>query len=371
MIKSIFLFALPTVLLALGNPVNSSTLRVTDFGAQCNGTSDDTAEIQAAFNSAQVGDFVEFPPGTCVYSNTLNLSSKTNVQVYGAGMNNTVLKSVNVAKSAFRVINGQGIYIQDLQLQAPGATTRSADPSTSGFYVQGGNDVNFSRVKVDRVASVGIFVNGGMYVRIFDSEVRNTLADGIHVTGGSYSVTVSRNTVVSTGDDSFSCVGYGTTINHYVGFFDNSSTSSGASGVTVEGCEFVEVHRNTIASSRASGVRIASWIVWPTGRVNEVEVRWNVISNSPTGDTQNHHPILVATDNQLVEQVHIRDNTINWPRSWTVARLYGINGGLVRNSQVERNTVWSGYSVTDCVVLQGATSNIWVNGNVIDGRVCN
>ena len=356
--------ALFSLLLTVGAfSAEAATLKVVNFGAMCNGTHNDTANIQAAFNAAATGDLIEFPSGTCLYSNTLGLNTKSMLEIYGAGKNSTKLKGANPLLSAIRVINGFDIEFRDLQVTVPTASTRSGDPNTAGFYVAGGDTINFFRVKVDRVASAGIVADGVTHFGVYDSEIRNTLADGVHITGGSYSATISRNTAVNTGDDSFACVGYGTVINHYVGFYDNTSTDSQASGSTAEGCEFVEIHRNIFTRSRVSGIRVNSNAFWSTGRVNEVDVRWNTIDTAPIGDKVNHSGIIVFSDNQVVERVHVRDNTILNPQAWSAVRLYGSSGGIVRNSEIERNAVWGGTGITDCISLEGNYSNILVQNN--------
>lgn len=354
----------------LSSSIGAATLKVVNFGAKCNGSTNDTASIQATFNAASSGDLIEFPSGTCVYSNTMSLNNKLHLEIYGAGKNSTKLKGTNPSKSAIRIIDGNDVKFRDLQVTVPSASSRSGSPNTTGFYILRGQNINFYRVKVEKVASAGILANGVTYIGVYDSEIRNTLADGIHITGGSYSATISRNTAYNTGDDSYACVGYGSVINHYVGFYDNTSTNSKASGATAEGCEFVEIHRNVIKSSRVSGIRVNSNTPWLTGRVNEVDVRWNTIDFCPTGDLVNHSGILVYSDNQVVERVHVRDNSIRYPGAWSAVRLYGSNGGIVRNSEIERNTVVGGSNITDCIAVQGNYSNIFVNANTRNGGSC-
>src|ERR671936_2530287 len=67
----------------------AATLRVVDYGARCDGSTNDWAAIQAAINAANAGDLIEFPAGWCAFSGNIFISSRSNLELYGAGMPNT------------------------------------------------------------------------------------------------------------------------------------------------------------------------------------------------------------------------------------------------------------------------------------------
>jgi hypothetical protein len=65
--------------------------QIVKVSTPCNGTQDDTANIQAAINSAtSLGGNVLLPGGTCRLTSSLNM--KSNVVLQGAGLNVTILK---------------------------------------------------------------------------------------------------------------------------------------------------------------------------------------------------------------------------------------------------------------------------------------
>jgi len=74
---------------AKGHPVYD--VKHTDFGALCNGSDDDTSEIQSAIDNADAngGGIIQLPEGDCVLSCTggkaLNIKGKDNIAIQGLG----------------------------------------------------------------------------------------------------------------------------------------------------------------------------------------------------------------------------------------------------------------------------------------------
>jgi hypothetical protein len=59
---------------------------VTDYGATCNGSTDDAADIQAAINAVANGGIVQFPAGTCLISTDIRVENNDiTLQGYGGG----------------------------------------------------------------------------------------------------------------------------------------------------------------------------------------------------------------------------------------------------------------------------------------------
>lgn len=66
------------------NPQSDPSLNVADHGAKGDGTTDDTAAIQAALNAAPVGSTVLFPPGVYVVTSELVVDKTLHLSGYGA-----------------------------------------------------------------------------------------------------------------------------------------------------------------------------------------------------------------------------------------------------------------------------------------------
>ena len=83
---------------AVNRPINqklAETVSVNDFGATGNGTTDDTAAIQAALNASKS---VYFPAGTYKITSTLTLTSSMNI--YGAGYKDTILNGSSLSNTS-------------------------------------------------------------------------------------------------------------------------------------------------------------------------------------------------------------------------------------------------------------------------------
>lgn len=83
----------------------SDHINVKDFGAQCNGTFDDSSAFQAAHDSATYGLTIEIPPGVCVISRNINVY-KDNIKFRGAGQAATYITATAGVTKLFNVTNG-------------------------------------------------------------------------------------------------------------------------------------------------------------------------------------------------------------------------------------------------------------------------
>jgi hypothetical protein len=290
-------------------------------------------------------------------------------------MDSTMLKAMDPDHSAFWIEGSSDIIIDDLELYSPNTSSRTGDPAGDGFYVLDNVGVNFHTVRVRNTSAAGIHIDSSTYVGVYYSQLIDTWADGVHVAGQTYgqnySVTVSYNYANNTGDDSFSCVGYNYR-NQFVGFYGNTSINSVSSGVTVEGCEYVEVHSNYVEGSGYSGIRVGSGAFGPDQYTAEVDVKWNSLyyltpaSNLPA--------ILVFADggNEDTFYVHVRENDIVDSEVPSAVKLYGASGQSVYTSEVEDNTVVDNYSfISDCIDVSSGTSSIYVSGNTLNSGSCN
>ncbi len=99
----------------------------TDFGAACDGATDDTAAIQNWLNKARPGVKLVAPAGTCLFSAALTAPTASNYSIAGAGSAATVLKYTG-ASTASPLINlgvgaSTGVAPVDFSVTSAGATT--------------------------------------------------------------------------------------------------------------------------------------------------------------------------------------------------------------------------------------------------------
>ena len=107
------------------------TVSVKDFGAVGDGTTDDTAAIQAAINS---GKSVYAPPGTYLCNLTITTSG---VRIIGAGRESTIFK--NYGNSPVITIDNTGGSVRGAHIEGIYFSNRNSGTYTSadGIYIKG------------------------------------------------------------------------------------------------------------------------------------------------------------------------------------------------------------------------------------------
>jgi parallel beta-helix repeat protein len=248
-----------------------SVVSVKSYGAKGDGTSDDTAAIQRAFNRVPMGDVLLFPAGTYRHSDILVLR-QADVVVAGRG---ATLQATSPQNESL-VVAGNKSALLNMTIDGTGTkrltTPASTDIEVTGRYVQlVGN-------RIFGGSSAGIFNYGATDYRITGNSVSNTLADGIHSTNTSRRGLIEGNTVFNSGDDTIAVVSY--TGEHPSGdILINDNHVSGnryGRGITCVGCTQVTIANNTISDvACCAGVLVANEI--ETIGVNGVLVENNDI----------------------------------------------------------------------------------------------
>jgi hypothetical protein len=154
----------------------SDFISVMDFGAVGDGTTDDTAAVQAAIDSARS---IYFPPGTYSVS-ALTLASADSMRLFGAGWgdHDSIIKARD-ATSDVITINSGLVEIANLKFKA--GVTR-----TSGSYI----NVQQSGIQITQcyfdAASIGIINNGtsNRYTDCWFSNIKPSVGIGIRVDSG-------------------------------------------------------------------------------------------------------------------------------------------------------------------------------------------
>lgn len=95
---------------------------VTDYGAVCDGVTNDTAGIQATIDAIQSGN-VNFPPRTCVVAGTINITTN-GITLNGSGWNTTTIScsgtgTADCIKVGFQADYKFGVKIQNMTVTAP------------------------------------------------------------------------------------------------------------------------------------------------------------------------------------------------------------------------------------------------------------
>lgn len=364
-------------------PVAERPVRsVREFGATGDGTSDDTAALQAAFNGVAPGTVLDFPAGTYAFSKVLTLSRN---DVVLRGIQATLL--ARDPEQQALVVRGDRAGIVGLRLQGAArtrlTTLESAQLVIAGRWVQAvGNSVSGG-------ASAGIFVDGARDFRIAGNHVFATKADGIHVTNGARDGVVEANLVHETGDDLIAVVSYRPTKAMPAGsqlarniLIENNNVwgNSWGRGITVVGGEDVTIIGNTIRQvPAAAGIYLSQERSYRTYGARYITVANNVIGDiqtkrAPSGARHPEHGAIdINTSNEApLEFIDVENNVVDGA-GFAGIRLLGeiCHVRLANNTLRSLHRNGSGRPID---VIQDrfhgkcATATIQCQGNTVDGK---
>lgn len=113
-----------------GVVVPSDWINVKAHGAIGNGTTDDTAAIQASINALPSGGGVVYlPSGT--YKITSALTIVSDIFLRGAGANATIIKQTSTTAHGIYALTARRMSFEDLQILGPGKGVGSG----TGIYL--------------------------------------------------------------------------------------------------------------------------------------------------------------------------------------------------------------------------------------------
>lgn len=215
--------------LALVAPIN---VNVKQYGATGNGTTDDTAAIQAAINTAATtpGSIVFFPAGTYIVSSTITFPG--NISLVGSGDNDSgtiirVKAGTNLATPVLASSDwnnnattcGNPVAIRDLKIDGNSATT--------GANAHGLVSMNFWSI-FERISIINVAGDGFL----FTAHSQN----GTHITNTCVEPKISRLQVRSVGGNGIHVRDSASPLNSCTDGFlqDCIVTATGARGIYVE-----------------------------------------------------------------------------------------------------------------------------------------
>ena len=321
--------------------IHEYTTPIYDANFTCNGT-DVSSQLKAAISSLPNGSILKLPFGKCIYGsdpnggNLLRVDGKTNVQIVGMGAPSTILETSSPNNSAFVVANNSSnVSLRDftIRINRSPSDSRSDDANTSGFNISQAANISIKQVRVEGPKGGGIHVYKTSTIEVSNSFVRGTLADGIHFTGMSTGITARGNTVINSGDDGISSIGY------YDGNFSGRNNTVlieenrvifpsvfHGSGIAVEGSNNVTIRKNYVQKSGSAGIRVASldgiqpifennqWVNKPfrTDGVTNVVVHENNLQDVGVITTTGHPAILVYSNALNMDAVDVYNNTVQY-----------------------------------------------------------
>ena len=312
------------------------------FGARCDGTTDDAKALTAAIGAAKArGLPVLLPAATCAYGSVLHLDG---VKLIGRG-DASVLWDLNPAQQAI-FLRGSGAEVRNLKLTGVRATKRAAPWEGVRIVAFGASDFVIDNVTIDGSTGGGIqTARGATRGVISNNRVRNTLADGIHITGRASHIEITGNVVENSGDDGIAVVSYqrdGGPSHHITASRNTVSDNRGGRGMSVVGGENVLYEHNRIRNTgRYACLYLAQEDGWKTLPIRDVVVRDNTLSRC--GDRGTGHAAVMLFSNSLENAgVQILRNDIEQegPRG---IRAFGQNSGV----RIEGNRIRGADRETD------------------------
>ncbi|HSW20191.1 MAG TPA: oligosaccharide repeat unit polymerase, partial [Ramlibacter sp.] len=186
-------------------PAAAGAIQLADYGAVCDGATDDSPAIARALAQARTLRLPLFiPAARCAFGDIIRVDGAT---LTGAG-EASVLHALDWRRSAI-FMSGAGPVVSNLKLTGVAAPLRQARWESTKITVFGATDFVIDRVVIDGSPAAGIqTAQGATRGRITNNVVRNTLSDGIHLTGAASHLLVEGNLVESTGDDGIAVVSY-------------------------------------------------------------------------------------------------------------------------------------------------------------------
>jgi polygalacturonase len=330
--------------------IGSAVLNVRNFGAMGNGTTDDTAAIQAAVNALPAsGGTIVVPDGTYMINalKGINLRSHTRLHLFGSAY----LKAIPTSASRYWVVKAWNV---------------------NNVEIVGGNVVGERTQHQGSTGEwgFGINVSGSNTVYVHDIHVSNCWGDGLLVGGtGSGSTLIRSSNVTLNRVTSFNNRRQGLSITPatqvYVvnSSFSSSNGTAPQSGIDIEPqtqgtTDTIRLENVTLSGNVGNGLEVHDYV---SGLVlNKVTSENNqgngVFTNSPNGVTitnsnlsQNY--MFGVTIAGTTRNVQISGNTIQWNGD---AWFYRNNVSIFTPGWVPRD-----------VSIASTTSNVTQSNNLI------
>lgn len=338
----------------------STVVSVTDarFGATGDGSTDDTASIQAAIDATfdSGGGVVYLPPGIYIVSGVPCLRMRTGVNIIGAGVGVTTLRLDAEQPNFARILNCAtadavaDITIRDLTLDGDHPSTALPGENSSTIFLHNVTNVQITNVESYRSHGDGVQIfDGCTGVRVSNCKIHDALRNGVTLDG------------VDTSDIRISgCSIYDIDVQP----IDSEPTTAGGSvDVVIDG--------NRIESNGSHSIT--------TGGTTNPNQRWKIVGNHIVGGIHIIHCVgIKIIGNSILgnafrgpvyaqegaEDALILGNTIVGDASDTYSAIavLATGAGEPARFQIKDNLVEVNAPVSAAIQVQG-TNDVEISGN--------
>jgi hypothetical protein len=209
----------------------ATTWNVTQYGASPNGSTDDTAAINAVIAEAQSGDTVYFPAG--VYDITNSINAKAGVALLGAGAGSTSIKSLDPGGSGYsNVMLNLG---SQSNVQVSNLTLNGNNDSNVGYGISGNgaSGENIHNIGVANCPGSAISVWSMTGATIANNQISN--GGGIGLIGCTGCLTASNVVTLTTGGVSDSGGSNEDILNNTIGIINQPNLYGGICSMYIRG----------------------------------------------------------------------------------------------------------------------------------------
>jgi len=274
----------------------ADAMRPESFGARGDGSTDDTAALQKAFDSAPAGVPVYLTPGRSYPHATVLHLRVPGLHVTGAG----VLLATSESRSSVWIESDNVLLDGGVVIRTARTTQRWSAWEQMGVRVVGHRGVVLRGIVVDGSAAAGIYIGNQASQFVLDQvTVRNTRADGIHMTMGAHDGQVISPTVANTGDDGVAVVSYasdGPACHDITVKAPRVLGTTWGRGLSVVGGTRITETDIDVERTSAAGVYVASeGSPWYTAAPQSVSIAGGSISDANTDAGVDHGAVLVMS----------------------------------------------------------------------------
>lgn len=404
----------PVVQTALDAKVTKGTLlfNVKDYGAKGDGTTDDTAAINAALTAATGVGGTYLPPGTYLIGTSAAVQIPSNTELFGRGnlsvlkiaANPVVAPIVNAVNAGFT-----NVWLHDFAIDGNKAaitTATSANPDINGTTGTGNNtalwmssavatpatNIYLDRLSVSNSVRLGIVLQSVQGGRVSQCTVTGNQRDGITLFYNCQNIQITDNQVSYCGDD-------------HIGINAEDATSTGhtplditirgntiigpsprgkGKGIAVRGGDRVTITGNVIDSTSEGGINLHNY---NSTNLSHVSVSGNTIHNCGSGGSAGKNGIVAQVNTSLytatgtrgtLQYLTISGNTItacasagilidSGPTGQTPSGFTGAADGDIQYVTVSGNTVSgsTGSAGAGIWLNSGIISDVTISGNTV------
>lgn len=342
-------------------------VNVRDQGAKGDGTTDDTAAIQAAVDAAGAGGTVYFPPGTYLCRRIIG-TGKSNITLHGVRGASILLYNPTGAGAVDPIIgwnlatkpatNDRNITIRDITFSGTGAL----NPNQALLHMSAIDGLTVHNCEFLNMQGDGINVArtavGGTDTGVRNRAIRITacLFDGVNYTGRN-GITVIAGEDVLISENTFTRL----TDRSMPGAIDFEPNAFDTSAIIND----VRIVNNVFKDCGGFGGDITVSLVPATFTSKRWEISGNAFSGSRTSAFMFQWHNHTATDTDPYIDLKVHDNAIGAPATSNAAPACTIEG--LRGIRLEQNTFtnWPGAIVRMGYDTSRAVKDVVVRGNTV------